>query len=111
MNYSRLALSHWSDSKLNYSAAHIMLQILSQLILFDFILYIPVNNFQLCRDGSSWVEPLMCLAQGHSPVTLLRLEPATPRSRVKHSTTDQATALPLEPINVHKMFSCGTKAN
>ena len=27
----------------------------------------------------------MCLAQGHKPV---RLEPAAPRSRVKHSTTE-----------------------
>ena len=29
-------------------------------ILFEFILYIPVNNFSLCRDGSSWVEPVLC---------------------------------------------------
>ena len=27
--------------------------------LFDLIFYIPVNNFQLCRDGSSWVEPVL----------------------------------------------------
>ena len=32
----------------------------------------------------------MCLAQGHNVVTLVRLEPAAPWSRVKHS----ATALP-----------------
>ena len=37
--------------------------------LFDLIHYIQSTNFQLCRDGSSWVEPvlklgLMCLAQG-----------------------------------------------
>ena len=30
----------------------------------------------------------MCLAQGHNTVTLKRLEPAAPRSRVKHSTTE-----------------------
>ena len=24
--------------------------------LNDLILYVPVNNFQLCRDGSYWVE-------------------------------------------------------
>ena len=29
----------------------------------------------------------MCLAQGHNTVTLVRLEPGAPRSRVKHSTT------------------------
>ena len=27
----------------------------------------------------------MCLAQGHNAVTLVRLEPAAPPSRVKHS--------------------------
>ena len=31
---------------------------------------------------------LMCLAQGHNPVTPVRLEPAAPRSRVKYSTTE-----------------------
>ena len=30
----------------------------------------------------------MCLAQGHNAVMPVRLEPATPRSRVKHSTTE-----------------------
>ena len=29
----------------------------------------------------------MCLAQGHNTVTLVRVEPAAPLSRVKHSTT------------------------
>ena len=52
--------------------------------------------FQLSRDGSSWVEPVLskdkCLAQGHNPVPLVRLEPAIPRSQVKHSTTE-----PLRP--------------
>ena len=27
--------------------------------LFDFILYIPSTIFQLCRDRSSWVEPVL----------------------------------------------------
>ena len=31
----------------------------------------------------------MCLAQGHNAVTPVRLEPAAPRFRVKHSTTEQ----------------------
>ena len=30
----------------------------------------------------------MCLAQGHNAVTPVRLEPATPRSQVKYSTTE-----------------------
>ena len=30
----------------------------------------------------------MCLAQGHNPVMPVRLEPTTPQSRVKHSTTE-----------------------
>ena len=33
-------------------------------------------------------QGLMCLAQGHNAVVLVRLEPATPRSQVKHSTTE-----------------------
>ena len=35
----------------------------------------------------------MCLAQGHNTKTLVRLEPAAPRSRVKHSTTEQLRSL------------------
>ena len=35
----------------------------------------------------------MCPAQGYDTVTPMRLEPAAPRSRVKHSTTELITAL------------------
>ena len=35
----------------------------------------------------------MCLAQGHNAVTPLRLEPAAPQSRVKHSTTKPVCSL------------------
>ena len=31
----------------------------SQFCLFDLILYVPSTIFQLNRDGSSWVEPLL----------------------------------------------------
>ena len=53
--------------------------------LFDMILYVPSTIFQLCQDGSSWVEPstkqgLMCLAQGHNTVTAVRLQSAALRS-------------------------------
>ena len=50
--------------------------------------------FQFYLDRSSWVEPvlkqlgLMCLAQGHNAVNEVRLESATPQSRVKHCTTE-----------------------
>ena len=52
-------------------------------VLFDLILNVPSTIFQLCRERSSWVEP----AQAHNAVNSVRLEPAAPRSRVKHSTT------------------------
>ena len=29
------------------------------LFLFDLILYVPSTIFQLNRDGSSWVEPVL----------------------------------------------------
>ena len=58
--------------------------------LFNLILYIPSTIFQLNRDGSSWVEPVLSqdkcvLLKDHNAV---RLEPGAPQSRVKHSTTE-----------------------
>ena len=35
----------------------------------------------------------MCLAQAHNAVTPVRLEPTTPRSREKHSTTESMRSL------------------
>ena len=66
--------------------------------LFDLILYIPSTIFQLYRDGSSWVEPVLSydkcvLLKDHNAVTPVRLEPATLRSRVKHSTTEPLRSL------------------
>ena len=40
-------------------------------------------------------QDLMCLAQGHNAVMLVRLEPTTPRSGVKHSTTEPLQSLIL----------------
>ena len=62
--------------------------------LFDLILDVPLTIFQLNRDGSSWVEPVLSLdkcvlLKDHNAVTPVRFEPAAPRSRVKHSTTEQ----------------------
>ena len=59
-------------------------------VLFDLILYVSSTIFQLNRDGPSWVEPVLSydkcvLLKDHNTVTPVRLEPAAPRSRVKHS--------------------------
>ena len=43
----------------------------------------------------------MCLAQGHNTVTLVRLEPAAPRSRVKHSTTEPLRSLGKRSFHCH----------
>ena len=54
--------------------------------------------FQVCRDGFSWVEPVLskdkCLAQGHNTVAPVMLEPAAIQSQVEHYTT--------EPLHSHK---------
>ena len=53
--------------------------------LFDLILYVPSTIFQLKKDGSSWVEPVLSwdkcvLLKNHNAVTPVKLEPAAPRS-------------------------------
>ena len=54
--------------------------------MFDLILYVPANNFSVMLE---WVFlGQMCLANGHNTVTPVRLEPAAPQSRAKHSTTE-----------------------
>ena len=73
------------------------------VFLFDLILYVPSTIFQLNRDGSSWLEQLLgwdkcVLLKDHNAVTPVRLEPATPRSRVKHSTTKPLRSLDVEYI-------------
>ena len=40
----------------------------------------------------------MCLAQGHSAVPPVRLEPVSPRSQVKHSTTEPLHSLKVNAI-------------
>ena len=66
--------------------------------LFDLILCVPSTIFQLNRDGSSWVEPVLSkdkcvLLKDHNAVTPVWLEPAAPQSRVKHSTTEPLHSL------------------
>ena len=66
--------------------------------LFDLILYVPSTIFQLYRDGSSWVDPVLSwdkcvLLKDHNAVTPVRLKPAAFLSRVKHSTTEPLHSL------------------
>ena len=66
--------------------------------LFDLILYVQSTIFQLNRDGSSWVEPVLSkdkcvLLKDHNAVTPVRLEPTASRSRVKHSSTEPLRSL------------------
>ena len=70
----------------------------SFVCLFDLILYVPSTIFQLNRDRSSWVEPVLSwdkcvLLKDHNAVTPVRLEPAAPLSRVKGSTTEPLCSL------------------
>ena len=63
------------------------------MCLFDLILYVPSTIFPSNSDGFSWVEPVLSwdkcvLLKDHNAVKPVRLEPATPRSQVKHSTTE-----------------------
>ena len=60
---------------------------------FDLIIYVPSTIFQLCRDGSSLVEPLLSLAQGHNAVTAVRLAPTATWPRVKYSTIEPLRSL------------------
>ena len=65
---------------------------------FDLILYVSVNNLSVTsgRVFLGWTSTklgLMCLAQGHKAVTLVRFEPAVLRYRVKHSTTEPLRSL------------------
>ena len=75
------------------------------IFLFDLILYIPSTIFQLNRDGSSLVEQVLSkdkcvLLKDHNAVRPVRLEPAAPRSGVKHSTTE-----PLHSLHKNENWS------
>ena len=61
--------------------------------LFNLILYVPANTFSVMsgRVFLGWISTkheLLGLAEGHNAVPSTRPEPATSRSRVKHSTTE-----------------------
>ena len=66
--------------------------------MFDLILYIRSTIFQLNRDGSSWVDPVLSydkcvLLKDHNALTQIRLEPAASRSRIKHLTMEPLRSL------------------
>ena len=68
------------------------------ICLFNLILYVPSTIFQLNRDGSSWVEPVLSqdkcvLLKDHNAGTPVRLEPGGPLSRVKHSSPEPLRSL------------------
>ena len=76
--------------------------------LFDLILYVPSTIFQLNKDGSSWVEPVLSqdkcvLLKDHNAVTQVRLEPAALWSRVKHSTTESLRSLTRSFLELFKI--------
>ena len=71
---------------------------LSFVCLFDLIRYVPSTIFQLYRDGSTWVEPVLSLdkcvlLKDHNAVTPVRLEPVALQPLVKHSNTEPLRSL------------------
>ena len=74
---------------------------ITKLVLFVRFksLFYSQQFFHSCQDGSSWVEPVLCrgksaFSQEHNAVPLVRLKPATPQSRAKHSTTESPRSYP-----------------
>ena len=99
MFYNVISVTLWRSSKSGDYSVLIF-------CLFDLILYVPSTIFQLNRDGSSRVEPVLSwdkcvLLKDHNTVTPVRLELAPPRSRVKRSTTE-----PLRSLIVSSFFVC-----
>ena len=50
----------------------------------------------------------MCLAQGHNAVTPVRFEPAAPRSRLKHSTTEPLRSQITLKEDIGSLIECWT---
>ena len=44
---------------LNRALLGFIVPFIQSFVLFDLILYVPSTIFQLYRDGSSWVEPVL----------------------------------------------------
>ena len=78
----------------NYNETLITFPVIDEFVLICF--YTSQSTiFQLCHDGPSWVEPVLSKDQGHNEVTLVKLKPPNPRSRVKHSTTEPLRVSPI----------------
>ena len=78
---------------MRYVHINLLTSIVVFVCLFDLIIYVPSTIFQLNRDGSSWVEPVLSwdkcvLLKDNNAVTPMRLKSKAPRSQVKHSTTE-----------------------
>ena len=73
------------------------------MLLFNLILYAPVNIF-FSYVGTGLPElyqyhaRINVFAQGHNVVTPVRLEPATPRFRLKRTTTEPLRSLYQRPL-------------
>ena len=101
--------SFWRSSHVavKHDFWYLMIYLPKWFCLFDLILYVPVNNFSVMsgRVFVCWTSTklgLTCLAPGHNAVTPVRLEPATPLSGVKHSTTE-----PLRSRSQNEHFEYG----
>ena len=75
------------------------LYIMWPMLLFDLIPYIPVNNFQLHRDGPSLVEPVLSKDQWHQ--WGLNLQPSASSQSLYHGVT----AFPSD-LCASKVWSC-----
>ena len=49
----------YNDSHLSLNQLYVLPNVCLFVCLFDLILYLPSTIFQLNRDGSSWVEPVL----------------------------------------------------
>ena len=49
----------WYDKRSLEKEIQFYLELLSFICLFDLILYVPSTIFQVDKDGSSWVEPVL----------------------------------------------------
>ena len=56
---SRHAVDLGEATKEHKQMSKQMTNVVTSMILFDLILYVPSTIFQLNRDGSSWVEPVL----------------------------------------------------
>ena len=55
----RTEINHLVDSTYAPLKVHNLQSHTYRICLFDLILYVPSTIFQICRDGSSWVEPVL----------------------------------------------------